>query len=66
MNIMDLLVMTKLAPSKSEARRLVTGNGISINSEKVTDPNLLITKEMLKDKLVLSKGKKVHIKVSIK
>ena len=65
MNIMDLLVSVKLAPSKSEARRLVQGNGISINSEKVTDPNLLITEDMFKDKFILSKGKKVHIKVNL-
>ncbi len=64
-NIMDLLVQTKLAPSKSEARRLVQGNGISINSEKVTDPNLLITEDMFKDKFIISKGKKVHIKVNL-
>ena len=65
MNIMDLLVSVKLAPSKSEARRLVQGNGISINSEKVADPNLLITEDMFKDKFIVSKGKKVHIKVNL-
>lgn len=65
MNVMDLLVQTGIAPSKSEARRLVQGNGISINSEKVSDPNLLIDENMFKDKFVLSKGKKVHIKVNL-
>ncbi len=64
-NIMDVLVQTNLAPSKSEARRLIQGNGISINSEKVTDPNMLITKDMFKDKFIISKGKKVHIKVNL-
>ena len=33
-NILDLLVKSTIAPSKSEARRLVQGNGISINNEK--------------------------------
>lgn len=66
MNIMDLLVSIKLAPSKSEARRLITGNGISLNSEKVSDPNMLITKELFKDKFIISKGKKTHIKVNLK
>ena len=65
MNIMDLLVATELAPSKSEARRLVAGNGISINSEKVSDPELKITKDMFKEKFILSKGKKNHIKVNL-
>ena len=66
MNILDLLVQVKIAPSKSEARRLVTGNGISINSEKVTDVNLLITEDMFKEKFIVSKGKKTHIKVNLK
>lgn len=66
MNILDLLVQVKIAPSKSEARRLVTGNGISINSEKVTDVNLLITADMFKEKFIVSKGKKTHIKVNLK
>ena len=66
MNILDLLVVVKIAPSKSEARRLVSGNGISINSEKVTDVNQLITPSMFEDKFILSKGKKTHIKVNLK
>ena len=66
MNILDLLVQVKIAPSKSEARRLVTGNGISINSEKVTDVNLLITADMFNEKFIVSKGKKTHIKVNLK
>ena len=65
MNIMDLLVEIKVAPSKSEARRLVTGNGISVNGEKVTDPNMLIKEEMFNDKFIISKGKKTHIKVNL-
>ena len=65
MNIMDLLVSVKIAPSKSEARRLITGNGISVNSEKVTDPNMLITEDMFKDKFIVSKGKKTHVKVNL-
>ena len=65
MNIMDLLVEIKIAPSKSEARRLITGNGISLNSEKVSNPNMLITEDMFKDKFIISKGKKTHVKVNL-
>ena len=64
-NIMDVLVMSGIAPSKSEARRLIVGNGISINSEKISDPNMLITEDMFKDKFIISKGKKTHIKVNL-
>ncbi len=66
MNILDLLVKTDITPSKSEARRLVIGNGISINSEKQTNPDLLITEDLFNDNsLVISKGKKTHIKVNL-
>lgn len=64
MNIMDVLVLSKLAPSKSEARRLIIGNGISLNNEKVTDPNMKID-DTLMPSFVLSKGKKNHIKVNL-
>lgn len=66
MNILDLLISANIAPSKSEARRLVIGNGISINSEKQTNPDLLITEDLFNDNsLVISKGKKTHIKVNL-
>ena len=66
MNILDLLVSANIAPSKSEARRLVIGNGISINSEIQTNPDLLITEDLFNDNsLVISKGKKTHIKVNL-
>lgn len=64
MNILDLLVLSGVAPSKSEARRLVQGNGISINSVKESDVNRVFAKEEI-DNLVVSKGKKTHIKVNL-
>lgn len=63
-NILDLLVLANIAPSKSEARRLIIGNGISLNSEKETNPNKILTKEEV-DNLVISKGKKTHIKINL-
>ena len=65
-NLMDLLVLSKIAPSKSEARRLVLGNGISVNSNKQVDPNVLVKNLTNEDYLIISKGKKTHIKVIIK
>ncbi|MGD8719768.1 MAG: tyrosine--tRNA ligase [Candidatus Zixiibacteriota bacterium] len=38
-----LLVEAGLAPSKSEARRLVSQNAVSINDEKVADPQAEVT-----------------------
>ena len=63
-SIVDLLCEINITSSKSEARRLILQNGISLNQEKVTDNDLIITEEFLKDNsLILQKGKKVFLKV---
>ena len=65
-NIMDVMVKASLVSSKSEARRLVEGNGISINSEKVNDPNKAIKYDDFENNsFVISKGKKIHIKINL-
>ena len=64
MNLMDLLVKVKIAPSKSEARRLILGKGISLNNNKENDPNRIINREEINN-LIVSKGKKTHIKVNL-
>ncbi len=64
MNLMDLLVKTNITSSKSEARRLIEGNGISLNNNKETNPNRIIEKEEINN-LIVSKGKKTHIKVNL-
>ena len=60
-NILDLLVKTALCPSKSEARRLVTQGGVSVDDVKVTDPNGVIE---IADSVIIKKGKKVYHKVT--
>lgn len=42
-NIIDVMVETKLAPSRSEARRLVEQGGVSVDDEKVT-PSTSVSK----------------------
>ena len=65
-NILDLLVETKLVTSKSEARRLVEQNGISINQTKETDVNRIIDESDFKAGfIVVQKGKKVFLKIKI-
>ena len=62
--ILDLLVKTGLAPSKSEARRLVQGGGVVMNEEKISDANARVSREQLSASVVLRKGKKVYHKVT--
>ena len=65
-NIIDLIILSKLESSKSEIRRLIKGNGIRINNKVVSDEKLIITKDLFQDNLIkLSMGKKKHIKVKI-
>ena len=64
--IIDLLCSLGLVSSKSEARRLVLQGGISINKEKILDPELIISSLFKDNSLVLQKGKKVFIKVNLK
>ena len=57
--ILTLLVKCGLCPSNGEARRLVTQNGIAVNSEKFTDPKGLVD---LSEPVVIKKGKKIFHK----
>ena len=59
-NILDLMVKTGLAPSKGEARRLVTQGGVSIDDSKVINPSAIIT---VSDSIIIRKGKKVYHRV---
>ncbi len=59
--VLDLLASeTSIFPSKGEARKMIQGGGVSINKEKITDPNTVITAEsLLNDKYLLAqRGKK--------
>ena len=64
--LLDLLVLTKLAASKGEARRLIDQGGISLNGNKISDVNLRITKVDLKEPIKIKKGKKAFHKVVLK
>ena len=60
--ILDLMLACKLAPSKSEARRLVQQGGVFANDEKVASIDVRFTAEQLKTGVKLRKGKKVYHK----
>lgn len=65
--LIDLLILTKLVPSKSEARRMIEQNGISLNGNKENDVNKKISiTDFIDNALVIQKGKKQFIKVIIK
>ena len=66
LNIIELIILSKLENSKSEIRRLIKGSGVKINSQTINDEKLIITRELFKDEFIkLSLGKKRHIKVEL-
>ena len=67
MNITDLLAITKLTASKSEARRMIQGGAITMKGEKVTSFDIVVTEsDFENNSLLLKKGKKSYIKVVLK
>lgn len=65
-NILDALVTLKLAPSKSEARRLVTQGGIKVNDVKIDSIEHKITlNDFTENKLLIQKGKKVFHQIEL-
>ena len=66
MNIVDLVVFSKLENSKSEIRRLIKGNAIKLNDKIILNEKLIIKNELFNENyLKLSIGKKRHIKIEI-
>ena len=65
-NIVDLIILSKLETSKSEVRRLIKGNGIKINNQSIADEKLIVTKNLFKDSIIkISLGKKRHVRVEL-
>lgn len=64
--LVDIMVAAKLAPSKSEARRLIEGGGVLVEDEQVKDINFEISEELYsRGQFTLHKGKKVHVRAVI-
>ncbi|PJE67295.1 tyrosine--tRNA ligase, partial [Candidatus Shapirobacteria bacterium CG10_big_fil_rev_8_21_14_0_10_40_9] len=60
-NIVDLLVETKLAPSRSEAKRLVEQGAVEVDGKPITNYQLPIT---IKDGMIIKVGKRKFLKIS--
>jgi tyrosyl-tRNA synthetase len=61
MNVVDLLLLCKLFPSKGEARRMIQNGGVSINDAKVKDFKETVT---VKAGMVVRVGKRKFAKVT--
>ena len=66
-SLLDLLVNNGITSSRREAREFLSSNAISINGDIVTDENLMITKDISIDNIVIiRRGKKKYFVASFK
>ena len=65
--IVDFMaVNTQIFPSKGEARKMVQGNGVSVNKDKVTLDKVMTTDDLIDGKYILvQKGKKNYYLVVV-
>ena len=61
-NIVDLLMLAGLVKSKSEARKLIQQNGVSLGGETVASHEDRVSVEQLQEGAIVRKGKKVYRK----
>ena len=62
--ILDAIIKCNIAPSKGQARTLITQGGITLNDEKITDTNYTLSeKDFKEDYAILKKGKKIFYKL---
>ena len=63
-SILDAIINAGIAPSKGQARTLINQGGISLNDEKITDVNYVLSAKDFKDGYaILKKGKKIYHKL---
>ena len=66
LNIIELVILSKLEKSKSEVRRLIKGSAIKINNQVIENDKFIIEQDLFNDNyLKLSIGKKRHIKIKL-
>ena len=57
-DIISLLVLGKMVPSRSEGRRAIEQGGVTVADEKITDVKATVTADQLKDGVLIRRGKK--------
>ena len=63
--VIDLLVLSGIAKSRGEARRLIEQGGVTLDGEPVTDFGAKVSAEALKNGVKLRKGKKTYRKFTL-
>lgn len=65
-SILDAIVLTGIAPSKGQARTLIAQGGITLNDNKISDTNYILSDaDFNEGYAILKKGKKVFHKIEL-
>ena len=65
--LIDLLKLSYIVPSKSEGKRMINQNGISLNGIKINDANMVVNIEnFVNNELIIQKGKNKFKKIILK
>jgi len=66
-NILDLVLLTKLGNSKGEVRRMIKNNGLKVNNETISDENKIFYEDSFNQNngMKVSHGKKQHVVIKI-
>ncbi len=64
--VLDLMTLAKFTQSNGEARRLIQQNGLSMDGENISDPQMKIEVSKLKDGILFKKGKKNYLLIKAK
>lgn len=60
LSVIEIMANSGLAPSRSEARRLIDQKGVKVDGETVVDPNMILT---IKDDQVVQVGKRRFVRL---
>jgi tyrosyl-tRNA synthetase len=64
--LLTTLAKDEIFPSKSEAKKMIKGGGVSINKEKIADPVMEVNFALLQDKyLLVQRGKKNYYLICV-
>ena len=67
LKVVDALSLAQMVKSKSEARRLIEGGGVSVNDIKIQSVDDFIPAEAMQEgQFILHKGKKAHLRIILK
>ena len=63
-SLLDAIIKTNIAPSKGQARTLINQGGISLNDNKISDVNYVLSaSDFSQGYAILKKGKKIFYKL---